>query len=68
MKGFKQFLLRGNVVDLAVGVVIGAAFAGLVSAIVKDLLTFVQARTPLAFEFLEGERGDAFAKDFPLEA
>jgi len=39
MKGFKQFLLRGNVVDLAVGVVIGAAFAGLVSAIVKDLLT-----------------------------
>jgi large conductance mechanosensitive channel len=39
MKGFKQFLLRGNVVDLAVGVVIGAAFAGLVSAMVKDLLT-----------------------------
>jgi Large-conductance mechanosensitive channel, MscL len=39
MKGFKAFLLRGNVVDLAVGVVIGAAFAGLVGAIVKDLLT-----------------------------
>jgi large conductance mechanosensitive channel len=39
MKGFKQFLLRGNVVDLAVGVVIGAAFAGLVGAVVKDLLT-----------------------------
>jgi large conductance mechanosensitive channel len=39
MRGFKQFLLRGNVVDLAVGIVIGAAFAGLVSAIVKDLLT-----------------------------
>ncbi len=38
MKGFKQFLLRGNVVDLAVGVVIGASFAGLVTAIVKDLL------------------------------
>ena len=32
MRGFKQFLLRGNVVDLAVGVVIGAAFAGLVGA------------------------------------
>ena len=30
MRGFKQFLLRGNVVDLAVGIVIGAAFAGLV--------------------------------------
>ena len=39
MKGFKAFLLRGNVVDLAVGVVIGAAFAGLVTAVVKDLLT-----------------------------
>ena len=38
MKGFKQFLLRGNVVDLAVGIVIGAAFATLVSAVVKDLL------------------------------
>ena len=39
MKGFKQFLLRGNVVDLAVGVVIGAAFGTVVSAFVKDLLT-----------------------------
>jgi len=39
MSGFKQFLLRGNVVDLAVGVVIGAAFGGVVTALVKDLLT-----------------------------
>ena len=37
--GFKQFILRGNVVDLAVGVVFGAAFSGLVNAIVKDLVT-----------------------------
>jgi large conductance mechanosensitive channel len=36
--GFKKFLLRGNVVDLAVGVVIGAAFGQVVQAIVKDLL------------------------------
>ena len=36
---FKQFLLRGNVVDLAVGIVIGAAFAALVQAAVTDLLT-----------------------------
>jgi large conductance mechanosensitive channel len=36
---FQKFLLRGNVVDLAVGVVIGAAFNGLVQAVVKDLLT-----------------------------
>jgi large conductance mechanosensitive channel len=36
--GFKKFLLRGNVVDLAVGVVIGAAFGSVVQAIVKDIL------------------------------
>lgn len=39
MKGFKQFLLRGNVLDLAVAVVIGGAFGGVVTALVKDLLT-----------------------------
>ena len=39
MKDFKQFLLRGNVVDLAVAVVIGAAFGAVVAALVKDLLT-----------------------------
>ena len=39
MNGFKQFLLRGNVVDLAVGVVVGAAFGTVVTAFVKDLLT-----------------------------
>ncbi len=37
--GLKQFLLRGNVVDLAVGVVVGAAFGGVVTALTKDLLT-----------------------------
>ena len=39
MKGFKQFILRGNVLDLAVAVVIGAAFGGVVTALVKDLIT-----------------------------
>jgi large conductance mechanosensitive channel len=39
LSGFKQFILRGNVVDMAVGVVIGAAFATVVSAFTKDLLT-----------------------------
>jgi large conductance mechanosensitive channel len=39
MKGLKQFLLRGTVLDLAVAVVIGAAFGGLVTALVKDLIT-----------------------------
>jgi len=39
LKGFRQFMLRGNVVDLAVAVVIGGAFGGVVSSLVKDLLT-----------------------------
>jgi len=39
LNGFKQFILRGNVVDMAVGVVVGAAFAGVVAAFTKDLLT-----------------------------
>ena len=39
MKGFKQFLLLGNAVDLAVAVVVGAAFGAVVTAFVKDLLT-----------------------------
>jgi large conductance mechanosensitive channel len=39
LSGFKQFLLRGNVVDMAVGIVIGAAFGGVVTGLVKDLLT-----------------------------
>ena len=44
MKGFKTFILRGNVVDLAVGVVIGASFGTVVNSLVKDLLTpFISA-------------------------
>jgi len=39
LKGFKQFILRGNVVDLAVGVVIGASFGSVVNSLVKDILT-----------------------------
>lgn len=39
LKGFKEFILRGNVVDLAVGVVIGASFGSVVTSLVKDLLT-----------------------------
>lgn len=39
LKGLRQFLLRGNVIDLAVAVVIGAAFGAVVTALVKDLLT-----------------------------
>jgi large conductance mechanosensitive channel len=39
MKGLKAFLLRGNVVDLAVGVVIGIAFGAVITGFVKDLVT-----------------------------
>lgn len=39
LTGFKQFVLRGNVIDLAVAVVIGGAFGAVVTAFVKDLLT-----------------------------
>ena len=39
LKGFRQFLLRGNVIDLAVAVVIGGAFGAVVTALVKDLIT-----------------------------
>ena len=39
LKGFKAFLLRGNVVDLAVAVVVGGAFGAVVASLVKDLLT-----------------------------
>lgn len=39
MSGFKQFILRGNVVDMSVGVVVGGAFAAVVAALTKDLLT-----------------------------
>jgi len=39
LKGFRDFILRGNVVDLAVAVVIGAAFGAIVNSLVADLLT-----------------------------
>lgn len=39
LKDFKKFILRGNVVDLAVAVVVGAAFTGVVNAFVRDLVT-----------------------------
>ncbi len=39
LKGFKEFILRGNVIDLAIGVVMGAAFNTVISSLVKDVLT-----------------------------
>jgi large conductance mechanosensitive channel len=51
MQGFKQFLLRGNVVDMAVGIVVGAAFGTVVTSFVKDLLTPLIAATVHAPDF-----------------
>lgn len=39
LKGFRDFILRGNVVDLAVGIVIGAAFTSVVNGFVSDIIT-----------------------------
>lgn len=39
LKGFKDFISRGNVIDLAVGVIIGAAFSGIVDSLTKDVIT-----------------------------
>lgn len=39
LKGFKEFIMKGNVVDMAVGVVIGVAFGNVITAMVKDLIT-----------------------------
>src|SRR6266849_9197443 len=39
LKGFKQFVFRGNVLDLAVAVVVGGAFGAVVTELVKDLIT-----------------------------
>jgi len=39
LKGFRDFIARGNVLDLAVGVIIGAAFGSIVTSLVKDVLT-----------------------------
>jgi large conductance mechanosensitive channel len=39
LKGFRDFILRGNVLDLAVGVIIGAAFGAVVASLAEDVLT-----------------------------
>ena len=39
LRGFKEFIFKGNVVDLAVGIIIGVAFGSVVTALVKDIIT-----------------------------
>lgn len=45
LKGFRDFILRGNVVDLAVAVIVGAAFTSIVNSLVKDLINPLIAAT-----------------------
>ena len=61
MSGFKKFLLRGNVVDLAVAVVIGAAFGSVITAFVKAFIT------PLV-GLATGAAGDFTQKTFSVDA
>jgi large conductance mechanosensitive channel len=61
LKGFKDFILRGNVVDLAVAVVVGAAFTAIVTAFTKSLIEpLINAVTPptspgLGIQLVEGK-------------
>jgi large conductance mechanosensitive channel len=78
---FRAFVMRGNVVDLAVGIVIGAAFTGIVNSLVKDLLTpllglliggvdfsnlFVTLKGPHAATLAEAQKAGAVTLNFGL--
>lgn len=68
-KEFKEFAMKGNVIDLAVGVIIGGAFGKIVTSLVNDiimpLLTFIMKRGELSFEnlfiALDGKKYDTLA-------
>jgi large conductance mechanosensitive channel len=56
LKEFRKFILRGNVVDLAVAVVIGAAFNSVVQSVVKDFITpLIQGFNHNSSEFAKGD-------------
>ena len=60
LKGFKEFILRGNVIDLAVAVVIGAAFTAIVNSLVENIFN------PLLGALFQAESlKDAFVVDIP---
>ncbi len=60
LKDFKAFILRGNVVDLAVGIVIGAAFGTVITSLVKNILTpILSIPGTVNFEDLQAEIGGA---------
>ena len=58
LDGFKKFILRGNVVDMAVGVVIGAAFGGVVAGLTKAFITPLIAVLPVNALIARMNRGE----------
>ena len=60
LKGFRDFILRGNVVDLAVAVVIGAAFTAIVNALVADIIN------PLIAAIVHKPDFSALGEDFGI--
>ena len=68
LKGFKEFIARGNVIDLATAVIIGAAFTGLVSAftdnVVQPLISRIGATPDSDYGFLRIPLGNDIAIDF----
>ena len=71
LQGFKQFIVRGNVVDLAVGIVIGSAFTAVVNALVTDVITpfiGVIAKVPDMSTYSFAVRGSTFAYGHFLNA
>ena len=61
---FKKFILRGNVVDLAIGVVIGAAFAKIVDSLVTDIFMPIVGFLTGSFSLAGGSTGFASASFF----
>ncbi|MFJ3223365.1 large conductance mechanosensitive channel protein MscL [Streptomyces sp. NPDC086783] len=68
MKGFRGFILRGNVVDLAVGIVIGAAFTAVVNGFVRAFLTPLVGLASGATGDLSRKTFTAGGTDFPYGA
>ena len=73
LKEFKEFAIKGNAVDLAVGVIIGAAFGGIINSLVKDILmppvsllfshSMMRTRTARRFSFSLKRRRSASPND-----
>ena len=64
LKGFRDFIARGNVIDLAVGVIIGAAFGAIVDSLVKDLLTPIIAMIASTPDFSGVKIGSVMVGNF----